>query len=148
MLNNEYAYQVAKALVYPELTVEFAADVINGYVFGSSILDEVCALTDCWTLKGVFAAWDKMGRPDYWEYLASDYDCECDPRERRRLVANAREWAMAELVAEELYSVVDEIIVNEGWEVVGEPPSDPAIGWIEYGCDALDYVGEGWLIKP
>lgn len=45
MLCNEYAYRVAKALIWPELTVEFAAGVINGNVYGSDIWDDVCTLT-------------------------------------------------------------------------------------------------------
>lgn len=65
---NEYAYKVAKALIYPELTVEFAADVINGNVYGSDIWDEVCSLTGSWCNdNSVFVAWNKMGRPDEWE---------------------------------------------------------------------------------
>ena len=88
---NEYDYAVAKALVYPELTVEFAADVINGNVHGSEIWDEVCTLTGGWCNDAnVFFAWDKMGRPDESEYLDPDYDSECDPARRRAMVANAR----------------------------------------------------------
>jgi len=65
---NEYAYKLAKALVWPELTVEFAADVINGNVYGVDIWDEVCTLTGGWCNDAnVFVAWDKIGRPDEWE---------------------------------------------------------------------------------
>lgn len=39
---------VAKALIYPELTVEFAADVINGNAYGVDIWDDVCTLTGGW----------------------------------------------------------------------------------------------------
>lgn len=149
---NEYAYQVAKALIYPELTVEFAADVINCYVFGSTIWDEVCTLTGGWCNDtAVFLAWDKMGRPDEWEYLPSDYDSERDPARRRAMVANARIWAMTECVADELYSVVNEIIVNEGWKCVpaNEINKDMhGIGWLEEGCDALDCYVESYLVKP
>lgn len=116
---NEYAYQLAKALTYPELTVEFAADVINGNVYGVDIWDEVCILTGGWCNDAnVFVAWDKMGRPDEWEYLDLDYDIERDPARRRAMVANARISAMAETVADALYLVVDDIIVNEGWKCV------------------------------
>lgn len=116
---NEYAYQVAKALIYPELTVEFAAAVINGWVNGSTIWDDVCTLTGGWCNDAnVFLAWDKMGRPDEWEYLEPDYDLEHDPARRRSIIANARILAMAKCVAEALYEVVDEIIVNEGWECI------------------------------
>lgn len=116
---NEYAYQVAKALIYPELTVEFAADVINGYVYGSQIWDEVCTLTGGWCNDAnVFLAWDKMGRPDEWEYLPGDYDMERDPARRRSIVANARISAMAETVAEALYDIVNDIVVNDGWKCV------------------------------
>lgn len=152
MMHNEYAYQLAKALIYPELTVEFAADVINGNVLGSTIWDEVCTLTGGWCNDAnVFVAWDKMGRPDEWDYLPGDYDLERDPACRRAMVANARIWAMAELVAEALYDVVDEIIVNDGWKCV--PVEDVkqdmhGVGWLGYGCDALDVYVESYLFAP
>lgn len=151
---NEYAYQVAKALIYPELTVEFAADVINGNVYGSQIWDEVCTLTGGWCNDAnVFLAWDKMGRPDEWEYLEceTDYDSERDPARRRAMVANARISAMAECVADALYDVVNDIIVNEGWECItaDEIETDMhGIGWLEYGCDALEVYCESYLFKP
>lgn len=149
---NEYAYQVAKALAYTELTVEFAADVINGYVFGSDIRDEVCTLTGGWCNDtNVFVAWDKMGRPDEWEFLEPYYDMVRDPAMRRSMVANARISAMAEYVAEALYTVVNETVVNEGWKCVpaneiNEDMHD--IGWLEKGCDALDIYTESYLFKP
>lgn len=149
---NEYAYDLAKALVYPELTVEFAADVINCYVFGSDIWDEVCTLTGGWCNDtAVFLAWDKMGRPDEWEYLPSDYDSERDPARRRSIVANARISAMAETVADALYSVVNEIIVNEGWRCIPATEIETdmhGIGWLEEGCDALDCYVESYLVNP
>lgn len=85
MLCNEYAYQVAKVFVWPELTVEFAADVINGNVFGCDIWDDVCTLTGGWCNDAnVFLAWDKMGRPDEREYLEPGYDRERDPARNGR----------------------------------------------------------------
>lgn len=152
MLCNEYAYQVSKALIWPELTVEFAADIINGNVFGSEIWDDVCTLTGGWCDDAnVFLAWDKMGRPDEWEYVEPDYDRERDPARRRAMVANARIWAMTETVADALYLVVDEIIVSEGWKCVpaNEINEDMhGIGWLEYGCGALDCYVESYLFKP
>ena len=149
---NKYAYQVAKALIYPELTVEFAADVINGHVYGSTIWDEVCTLTGGWCNDtAVFLAWDKIGHPDEWEYLPSDYDLERDPARRRSIVANARISAMAETVADALVDVVNDIVVNEGWKCV--PVEDVkqdmhGVGWLEEGCDALDVYTESYLFKP
>lgn len=149
---NEYAYKVAKAIIWPELTVEFAAGVINGEVFGSTIWDDVCTLTGGWCNDAaVFLAWDKMGRPDEGEYLEPDYDTERDPARRRSMVANARISAMAEVVADALCTVVDEIIVNEGWQCV--PASEieqdmHGIGWLEEGCDALDVYEESYLFAP
>lgn len=149
---NEYAYQVAKALIYPELTVEFAADVINGNVYGSDIWDEVCTLTGGWCNDAnVFVAWDKMDRPDEWEYLPGDYDMERDPDRRRAMVANARISAMAEEVANALYTVVNETVVNDGWKCVpaNEINEDMhGIGWLEDGCDALEVYCESYLFKP
>ena len=152
MLHNEYAYQVAKALVWPELTVEFAADVINGNVSGSDIWDDVCTLTGGWCNDAVvFLAWDKMGRPDEWDYLDPGYYLERDPARRRSIVANARIWAMAETVADALYDVVDEIIVNDGWKCIPATEIETdmhGVGWLEKGCDALDCYVESYLIKP
>lgn len=152
MLPNEYAYKVAKALVCPELTVEFAARVINGEVFGSTIWDDVCTLTGGWCNDAVvFLAWDKMGRPDEWEYVDPGYDSERDPARRRAMVANARISAMAEMVADALYSVVNEIIVNEGWKCVSLEEWDGDIdnaAWLLDGCDVLGVYTESCLIKP
>lgn len=148
---NEYAYKLAKALTYPELTVEFAADVINGNVFGSEIWDEVCTLVGGWCDDAnVFVAWDKMGRPDEWEYLEPDYDTERDPARRRAMAANARISAMAECVADALYEVVDNIVVNEGWRCVPveEVETDMhGIGWLEEGCDVFGIYVEAYLVK-
>lgn len=149
---NEYAYQVAKALIYPELAVELAADVINGNVYGSEIWDEVCTLTGGWCNDAnVFFAWDKMGRPDEWEYLPGDYDMERDPDSRRAMVANARISAMAEEVANALYDVVNETVVNDGWKCVPieEWNGDiDDVAWLLEGCDVLDVYTESCLIKP
>ena len=92
-----------------------------------------------------------MGRPDEWEYLPTDYDMERDPACRRAIVANARIWAMTETVADALYLVVDDIIVSEGWNCVpaNEINEDMhGIGWLEYGCGALDCYVESYLFKP
>lgn len=151
MLPNEYAYKVAKALVWPELTVEFAAVVVNGWVNGSTIWNETCTLTGGWCNDtAVFLAWDAMGRPDEWDYLDPDYDLERDPDRRRSMVANARISAMAECVADALYSVVNEIIVNEGWKCIPATEIEPdmhGIGWLEEDCDVLGFQGEGYLVK-
>lgn len=149
---NDYAYKLAKALIYPELTVEFAAGVINGNVFGIDIWDEVCTLTGgrC-NDANVFVAWDKMGRPDEWEYLPSDYDMERDPAMRRSIVANARISAMAECVADALGYVVDDIIVSEGWKCIPIEEWDgdmTSVAWLLDGCSVLDVYTESCLIKP
>lgn len=152
MLPNEYAYKVAKSLVWPELSPEFAATVINGEALESTIWDDVRTLIGgCGSDTMVFHAWDKMGRPDEWEYLPGDYYLERDPARRRSIVANARIWAMAETVADALYDVVDEIIVNDGWKCI--PVTDVkqdmhGVGWLEAGCDALDCYVESYLFKP
>lgn len=152
MLPNEYAYKVAKALVWPELSPEFAATVINGEALESTIWDDVCTLIGGWGSDTmVFHAWDKMGRPDEWEYLPGDYYLERDPARRRSIVANARIWAMAETVADALYDVVDEIIVNDGWKCIPATEIETdmrGVVWLEKGCDALDCYVESYLIKP
>lgn len=152
MLCNEFAYQVAKSLIWPDLTVEFAADVINGNVFGSDIWDDVCTLTGGWCNDAnVFLAWDKMGRPDGWEYLEPNYDMERDPARRRAMVANARISAMAEEVANALYDVVNETVVNDGWKCVPIEEWNGDIddaAWLLDGCDVLGVYTESCLIKP
>lgn len=149
---NEYAYQVAKALIGPDLTVEFAAEVVNGWLIGNDIWDDVCTLTGGWCNDAnVFVAWDKMGRPDEWEYLEPDYGMERDPARRRAMIANARISAMAECVADTLGYVVNEIVVNDGWKCVAASEINQdmhGIGWLEDGCDALDCFTEGYLFKP
>lgn len=149
MLPNEYAYKVAKALVCPELTVEFATEVINGEVFGSTIWDDVCTLTGGWCNDAVvFLAWDKMGRPDEWDYLDPGYDLERDPARRRAMVANARISAMAQLVADTLTGVVEETLVRDGWTIRPASEAEPeTVGWVKNGCTALGFAGEGYLIK-
>lgn len=148
---NEYAYKIAKALVWPDLSVEFAADVINGNVLGVDISNRLCSLIGGWCSDTrVFLAWDKMGRPDESEYMEPDYDLERDPERRRAMVANARISAMADMVADVLCVVVNEIIVYEGWTCI------PAmlcvdlagVGWLEKGCDALGVYTESYLVKP
>lgn len=150
MLPNEYAYKIAKALVCPELTVEFAADVINGEVLGGHIWYDVCTLTGGWCNDAVvFLAWDAMGRPDESEYLEPEYDMERDPARRRAMVANARISAMAQLIADDLISVVEEILVRDGWTI--RPASEVeagTVGRVEDGCDALGFAGEGYLFAP
>lgn len=149
---NEYAYRVAKALIWPELTIEFAADVINGNVYGFDIWDDVCTIVGGWCNDAnVFLAWDKMGRPDEWGYLPSDYDLERDPARRRSIVANARISAMAETVADALFDAVNDIVVNEVWKCIPATEIETdmhGIGWLEYGCDALDIYCESYLFKP
>lgn len=149
---NEYAYQIAKSLIWPDLTVEFAANVINGDVYGSEIWNEVCTLTGGWCNDAnVFVAWDKMGRPDEWEYLPGDYDMERDPDRRRAMIANARISAMAEEVANALYDVVNETVVNDGWKCVPIEEWNGDIdnaAWLLEGCDVLDVYTESCLIKP
>lgn len=135
------------------MSVEFAADVINGNVFGSQIWDEVCTLTGGWCNDhNIFVAWDKMGRPDEWEYVEPDYDSERDPERRRSMVANARISAMAECVADALCTVVDEIIVNEGWKCIPieewDSNKDINAAWLPDGYATLHIYTESCLIKP
>lgn len=151
---NEYAYKIGKALVWPDLSVEFAADVINGNVLGVDIWNDVCTFVGGWCNDtNVFLAWDKMGRPDESEYMEHDYDLERDPERRRSIVANARISAMAQLIADDLIGVVEEILVRDGWTIRPasevEAETDPhGVGWVEYGCDALGFVGGGYLFAP
>ena len=150
-MSNEYAYKIAKALIWPGLSVEFAADVINGNVLGVDIWDDVCSLVRGWCNDtAVFLAWDAMGRPDESEYMESDYELEHDPERRRAIVANARISAMADVIADALYAVVEEIILDEGWECVPVVQCEEAagVGRLEEGCAALGVYTESYLVKP
>ena len=60
---------------------------------------------------------------------------------------------MAELIADTLTSVVGEILVRDGWTIRPasevEAETDPhSVGWVENGCDALGFTGEGYLFAP
>lgn len=148
---NGYAYKIGKALVWPDLSAEFAADVINGNVRGADIWKGVCTLVGGWCNDAnVFLAWDKMGRPDESEYLEPEYDMEQDPERRHAIVANARISAMADMVADALVDVVDDIVVNEGWKCISAAQCEDAagVGWLEEGCGALGVYTESYLVKP
>lgn len=67
------------------------------------------------------------------------------------MVANARISAMAEMVAETLGYVVDEIVVNDGWYCVPIEEWDGDIdnaAWLLDGCAVLDVYTESCLIEP
>jgi hypothetical protein len=148
MLSRKYA----EWIIGPELTPEFAARVINGEVLGGHIWYDVCTFAGGWCNDAnVFLAWDAMGRPSEREYMDPDYYSVRSPERRRAVIANARISAMAECVADALYSVVNEIIVNEGWKCIPATEIETdmhGIGWLEKGCGALDCNVESYLFKP
>lgn len=150
MLSRKYA----EWIIGPELTPELAAAVVDGELQGSDIWDDVCTFAGGWCNDtNVFLAWDAMGRPDESEYMEPKYNRVRDPERRRTIVANARISAMAQLIADDLTSVVEEILVRDGWtirpasEVEAETDSH-GVGWVEGGCSALGFAGEGYLIAP
>lgn len=140
----------AEWIIGPELTPELAATIVNGALQGSDIWDDVCTFVGGWCNDTyVFLAWDAMGRPDESEYMEPDYYMERDPERRRVMIANARISAMAELIADTLIGVVGEILVRDGWTI--RPASEveaETVGWVENGCDALGFAGEGYLFAP
>ena len=144
----------AEWIIGPELTPELAATIVDGGLHGSDIRDDVCTFAGGWCNDtNVFLAWDAMGRPDESEYLEPKYVMERDPERRRAIVANARISAMAQLIADELIGVVEEILVRDGWTIrlasEVEAETDPhGVGWVEDGCDALGFVGKGYLLAP
>lgn len=150
MLSRKYA----ECIIGPQLTAEFAARVINGEVLGGHIWYDVCTFAGGWCNDAnVFLAWDAMGRPDESEYLDPDYYSVQSPERRRAMIANARISAMAELIADTLIGVVEEILVRDGWTIRPasevEAETDPhGVGWVEDGCDALGFAGEGYLFAP
>ena len=140
----------AEWIIGPELTPELAATTLDGKLQGSDIWDDVCTFAGGWCNDtNVFLMWDAMSRPDESKYMAPKYDMERDPDLRRAIVANARISAMAQLVADELISVVEEILVRDGWTI--RPASEveaETVGRVENGCDALGFAGEGYLFAP
>nr|DAY06000.1 MAG TPA: hypothetical protein [Caudoviricetes sp.] len=135
----------AEWIIRPEL----AATIVDGELQGSDIWDDVCTFAGGWCNDtSVFLMWDAMGRPDESEYVEPEYNLERDPERRRAIIANARISAMAQLVADDLISVVEEILVRDGRTI--RPTSEAeaeTVGWVENGCDALGFTGEGHLIK-
>ena len=133
----------AEWIIGPEL----AATIVGGELQGSDIWDDVCTFAGGWCNDtNVFLMWDAMGRPDESEYLGPEYDTERDPERRRAIVANARISAMAELIADDLISVVED---RNGWTI--RPASEveaETVGRVENGCDALGFAGEGYLFAP
>ena len=150
MLSRKYAERI----IGPELTPELAATIVNGELQGSDIWDDVCTFTGGWCNDtNVFLMWDAMGRPDESGYMEPEYDTGRDPERRRATVANARISAMAQLIADDLSSVVEEILVRDGWTIrpASEVEADTdshGVGWIKDGCDALGFAGEGYLSAP
>lgn len=143
MLSRKYA----EWIIGPQLTTEFAAQVINGELQGSDIWDDVCTFAGGWCNDAnVFLAWDAMGRPDESEYLEPDYYSVRSPERRRAMIANARISAMAELIADTLISVVEEILIRDDWTI--RPASETEAGRVKNGCDALGFAGEGYLFAP
>ena len=146
MLSRKYA----EWIIGHELTPELAATIVSGKLHGSDIWDDVCTFAGGWCNDtNVFLTWDAMGRPDESEYMEPEYDMERDPERRRAMVANARISAMAELIADTLISIVEETLVRDGWT---HPPASEVeaetVGWVENGCDALGFAGEGDLFAP
>lgn len=147
MLSRKYA----EWIIGPQLTTEFAAQVINGEVLGGHIWYDVCAFAGGWCNDAnVFLAWDAMGRPDESEYMDPDYYSVRSPERRRAMIANARISAMAELIADTLIGVVEEILVRDAWTIrpASEGMEPYGVGWVENGCAALGFAGEGYLIEP
>ena len=140
----------AEWIIGPELTPELAATILSGNMNGSSIWNDVCTFAGGWCNDAcVFLAWDAMGRPEMSEYLEPEYLSEHNPERRRAIIANARISAMAQLVADELISVAEEILVRDGWTIQPASEADPhGVGRVEEGCDALGFTGEGYLIQP
>lgn len=140
----------AEWIIGPELTPELAATIVNGKLEVIDIWDDVCTFAGGWCNDTtVFLAWDAMGRPSEHEYMQPNYDMERDPERRRAIVANARISAMAQVIADDLISVVEEILVRDGWTI--RPASEAeaeTVGRVKDGCDALGFAGEGYLFAP
>lgn len=148
------SHKCAEWIIGPELTPELAATIVNGRLQGSDIWSDVCTFAGGWCSDtSVFLMWDAMGRPDESEYLEPEYRMERDPERRCIIVADARISAMSQLIADDLISVVEEILVRDGWTIRPAPEVETetdshGVGWVEGGCEALGFTGEGYLFAP
>lgn len=86
---NEYIRSLARAIIWPILTPEFAAQVVDGDIDIYNLFETVDDIVGA-SYRSVFEAWDKADRPEYEHYLPAYYDLERDPDTRRDYIYNAR----------------------------------------------------------
>lgn len=142
----------AEWIIGPKLTPELATTIMDGKLQGSDIWNDVCTFTSGWCNDtNVFLAWDAMGRPNENEYIEPEYDMERNPERRRAIVANARISAMAQLIANDLINIVEEILVRDGWTThpTSEAETDThSVSQVRDEYDAPGFTGEGHLLTP
>lgn len=146
MLSTVYAQKI----LGKNPSIKFAADVLNGPV---NIWDETCTAINGWcSNEAVYKAWDSMGRPDTEDFMPPDYDTLTDPEWRRDAIAEARISAIAMIIEDQMYGLIQDMIFSGKLKVVPadlvEGPEDPhGVGWVEGGilgiieCDF--YIMEG-----
>ena len=143
MLSTVYAQKILGS----DPPIKFAADVLGGPV---DIWDETCTAINGWCSdETVYKAWDAMGRPDTGDFMPPNYDLVIDPDMRRGIIAEARISAIAQVIQDQLYGLILDMISSGKLKVV--PASlveDPhGVGWVEGGipgiieCDC--YVMQG-----
>lgn len=125
-----------------------AAKIIDGDVSPSELFEALAYLTGD-TNKGVFEAWDKLGRPEYWQYLPADYDLERDPDLRRSYIADARLYAIADMVDVEILYEVLRVIEDNNWEVVACEEYNDQPGWFVDAGHLFELeTHSGYLVPP
>ena len=135
---------VSRFLTYGSLAELVAWFYDDATLPGTTDWDE-CVLQTYWnthTWRGVFAAWDECGRPEYdpsgWLPI------EWDPDSRRAAQGNARLDAIGEMVFSAFHGAIERAARALGWQVMwgldfphGEFP-EGALALDERGLDAVN----------
>lgn len=147
---NKYIRNLASRLIEPDLTSEFAACILDGEVFHHDVDEDIARLIGG-SSHAVYVAWDKAGRPEYWQYLPldSEDDFDIDPQVRHVNIDNALIMAISDMVVDALVDVVLERIQRDGWRVVACEKYDRQPGWFYDAGHHFELgVNSGYLVAP
>ena len=144
----DYVNFLAKRIIGTDLKPNMAAKIIDGDVSLSELFEALAYLTGD-TNKGIFEAWDKLGRPEYWHYLPADYDLERNPDCRRDCITNARLWAITDMVNVEILYEVLHVIEDDNWEIVACEEYNDQPGWFVDAGHLFELeTNSGYLVSP
>lgn len=124
----------AQKILGDRLSLAFMTSVLNGPV---DIWNDTCTAINGWcSNEAVYKAWDAMGRPDTADLTPHDYDTITDPEHRRNAIAEARISAIAQIIQDQLHSLIIDMVSSGKLKVVAADPhgKDGTSGIIECGC--------------